>query len=83
MVQGFLDLCFNLLEWLIGLLPDMSFIGDFNDAANSISGLLYEASAIIPFSDLFICVGIISGFYVTLFGIRVINWIIHRIPIIN
>lgn len=83
MVQKFLELCFNLLDWLIGLLPNMTFVNDFGGAVNSISNLLYEASAIVPFSDFFICIGAISAFYVALFGVRVINWIIHRIPIFN
>lgn len=83
MVQKFLDVCFNMLERLIGILPDLTFFNNFNESVNSIFGILYEASAIVPFSDFFICIGAISAFYVALFGVRVINWLIHRIPIFN
>ena len=83
MLQGLIDMCIGLLEWLIGLIPQVTFFEGFGSAVSSIYGVLYEASVIIPFSDLFICIGVISGFYVTLFVIKCINWIVHRVPILN
>lgn len=83
MLQGLIDVCIGLLEWLIGLIPQVSFFEGFASAVSSIYGVLYEASVLIPFSDLFICISVISGFYVTLFVIKCINWIVHRIPILN
>ena len=69
MLQGLIDMCVGLLEWLIGLIPRITFFEGFTSAVSSIYGVLYEASVIIPFSDLFICIGVISGFYVTLFQV--------------
>lgn len=83
MVQSVINVCINVLEWLISLFPTITFFQDFSSAINSLSKVLYESSAIIPFSDLFICIGLISSFYIVLFGIKCINWIIHRIPFIN
>ena len=54
MLQGLIDMCVGLLEWLIGLIPRITFFEGFTSAVSSIYGVLYEASVIIPFSDLFI-----------------------------
>ena len=51
MVQGLIDICIGLLEWLIGLIPQVTFFDWFASAVSSIYGVLYEASVIIPFSD--------------------------------
>ena len=83
MLQGIIDMCIGLLEFFIFLILQVTYFDGFASAVSSIYGVLYEASVIIPFSDLFICIGVISGFYVTLFVIKCINWIVHRIPILN
>ena len=51
MLQGLIDMCLGLLEWLIGLIPQVTFFEGFGSAVSSIYGVLYEASVIIPFSD--------------------------------
>lgn len=79
MIQGILDVCFSVLEWLIGLFPSFEFVNNFVSALNAVSNILYEASP----RDIFICIGLISTFYVSLFGTKCLNWIIHRIPFIN
>ena len=48
MLQGLIDMCLNLLEWLIGLIPQVTFFEGFASAVTSIYGVLYEASVIIP-----------------------------------
>ncbi|MEX5398791.1 hypothetical protein ABPH35_10640 [Streptococcus sp. ZJ93] len=83
MIQGLVDMCISALEWLISLFPVITFFSNISESIASIYDYLYNASAIIPVSDFFICLGIISGFYVTLFAVKVINWIVHRIPFIN
>jgi hypothetical protein len=83
MIQGILSICFDILEWLIGLFPSFEFVNNFVSSLNAISGILYEASPFVPFRDIFICIGLISSFYIGLFGMKCINWIIHRIPFIN
>lgn len=83
MVQGIVDVCISLLEWLISLIPKVNFFEGFASAVSGIYAILYEASVIIPFSDLFICIGAISSFYVSLFAIKCINWIVHRVPFLN
>ncbi|MGT2801028.1 hypothetical protein [Streptococcus marmotae] len=83
MVQGLLGMLFGILEWLISLFPSFQFINKFVLSLNSISSVLYEASPFVPFNDLFICIGLISSFYIGLFLIKGINWIIHRVPFLN
>ena len=83
MIQGILDICFRVLEWLIGLFPSFEFVNNFVSALNAVSNILYEASPFVPFRDIFICIGLISTFYVSLFGTKCINLLIHRIPFIN
>lgn len=83
MIQGFLNACFNVLEGLLSFLPSFGFVNRFVEGMNGIAGYMYEASAFIPTIDLFICVGLVSTFYVGLFAVRCINWVIHRIPFLN
>ncbi|MGT2757716.1 hypothetical protein [Streptococcus ovuberis] len=83
MIQGLIDVCINILQWIIGLFPKVTFFSSISESVAGIYDYLYNASAIIPVSDFFICIGLISGFYVTLFAVKVINWVVHRIPFIN
>ncbi|MFX3743867.1 hypothetical protein ACJBRH_11665, partial [Streptococcus suis] len=73
----------GFLDWIICLIPRITFFVGFASAVSSIYGVLYEASVIIPFSDLFICIGVISGLYVTLFVIKCINCVVPRNPILK
>lgn len=83
MIQGILSICFDILEWLIGLFPSFEFVNNFVSSLNAVANILYEASPFVPIRDIFICVGLISSFYVWLFGTKCVNWLIYRIPFIN
>ena len=66
MIQGILDVCFKILEWLIGLFPSFEFVNNFVSALNAVSNILYEASPFVPFRDIFICIGSVSYTHLTL-----------------
>lgn len=83
MIQGILNVLFNVCNWFIGLFPTITIFSDISESVAGIYSYLYAVSAIVPVSDFFICIGIISGFYVSLFLIKLSNWILHRIPILN
>ncbi len=83
MVQGILNILFNVLEWFIGLFPKITVFTQISESVAGIYNYLYSVSAIVPVSDFFICIGLISGFYVVLFGVKIFNWILHRIPVLN
>ena len=54
MVQGILDVCFSVLEWLISLFPSFEFVNNFVSALNAVSNILYEASPFVPFRDIYL-----------------------------
>lgn len=83
MVQGLLNIVFNALEWLLGLFPKVTVFQNISESVAGIYNYLYDVSALVPVSDFFICLGIISGFYVSLFAIKVFNWVLHRVPFLN
>lgn len=59
MIQGILSICFDILEWLIGLFPSFEFVNNFVSSLNAVANILYEASPFVPIRDIFICVGLI------------------------
>ena len=83
MIVALINIILNVLEALINIMPQMGFFEGLMNGFNAITSVFYELSPLIPFSALFTCINIISGFYVTLFAINSIKFIIHRVPFIN
>lgn len=83
MIQGIIDILFNIAEWILSFFPKITIFSTISESISGIYSYLYSVSAIVPVSDFFICIGIISAFYVSLFGVKLFNWILHRIPVLN
>lgn len=83
MIQGILDILFNILASMIEIFPKIEFLDRFSEVLSGIVNILEDGSVFIPFNDIFICLSLASGFYISLFVIKCVNWVIHRIPFIN
>lgn len=78
---------FNMFKFvLLTLIDTMPVLGIAQQQFGSFAGLieLFAYSAyFIPYSTLFICLGIGVAFYSAKFAMSVINWIIGKIPTID
>lgn len=82
-IEALFNLFQTLILFVVNVLPTFSIaqqqIGSF---AGLIELLAYSAY-FIPYSTLFICLGIGISFYSAKFAMSVINWIVGKIPTID
>lgn len=82
-VEKILDLFMDLVLGMISLVPSFSIAQQQLGSFEGLIELFAYSSYFIPYSTLFICLGIGIAFYSAKFAMSVINWIIGKIPTID
>lgn len=83
MVIMIINFFVSILDALFSTLPRITFFDGIAQGLNAIFDFFYQLSPLIPFSTLFICLNVISIFYVSLFVMNTVKFVIHRIPFLN
>lgn len=68
--------------WFVSLMPNISIFQEIGSMAGLVE-LISSASYFVPFSTLFICLGIWVAVYQAQFLMTIINWVIGKIPTIS
>jgi len=80
MITGFfLSVIFSVISFFLGLLPTTSFPLAISQAVNSAWGYINAFSFLFPVGTLLICLGIVLGYYITIFALDIGLWVIHLI----
>lgn len=83
LLEFILNIVFEPLIWIINLIPVISLPKGLTGAVDGISGMLGMMDLIVPASIVLSCLTIIVLVHSSQFVLWLINWIIHRIPIIG
>jgi phosphate/sulfate permease len=84
-VSFFINLAYNIVSSFLNLFPnaDLSFLTNINTAVAAASGYLSSVSYFAPVSTLLTIVGLFIGIEIVILVIKIINWIIRKIPTIS
>jgi len=75
---------YNLLTWLIGLLPTSNgFSSQITSAFSTMGGYVNLLEPLISISTLLTCVGFIFGIEIAIWGFHATLWILSHTKIIN
>lgn len=81
--QSIFQIFFDLANYIISLLPDISQFVDERFGGMAFMGLMQTISWLIPINTIFTCLVIGIMFYNAKFTVSVINWLIRKIPTIS
>ena len=82
-IETIFDLLKAVILALIDTMPSFSIAYQQVGAIAGLIELFAYSSYFIPYSSLFICLGVGVAFYSAKFAMSVINWIIGKIPTID
>lgn len=74
---------FTILGWLIGLIPVIQLPEFVMGAVSGMISIFNTANFFLPMSSLFVILGAIMVFEIGMIGFYVVNWVVHRVPIIG
>ncbi len=85
LITFFLNLVYGITSSFLSLFPnaDTSIINNVSAAVSTASGYLSAVNSFTPVSTLVIICGIFLSIEVFILFIKIINWIIRKIPTIN
>ena len=85
LVTFFIDLAYNIVSFFLNLFPtaDTSAFSNFTDSIIQASGYLSAVDNIVPVTTIMTIVGIFIFFETVILIIKIINWIIRKIPTIS
>jgi len=79
--DALLNFAFNVLSWLISLLPPSTgFPTDVINAFATIGGYTQILDPIIPWSTIATTVGLAFTVEIAIFGFKTIKWLLSHIP---
>jgi hypothetical protein len=81
-VEAILNLVKSLIIGMIGLMPNLTFFQEIGSIAGLVE-LIANASYFVPFSTLFICLGIWFIMQQAQLVMSIVNWIIGKVPTIS
>ena len=85
LVTFFSDLAYNIVNTFLNLFPnaDTSFLTNITSSVSTASGYLSAVSYFAPVATLITIVGLFIGIEIIILSVKIINWIIRKIPTIN
>ena len=85
LITLFLDLTYGIVSSFLSLFPtaDTTLLANITAAVGAASGYLAAVSSFVPVSTLLIIVGLFLTIEVFILLIKIINWIIRKIPTIS
>ena len=85
LITFFLDLVYNIVNSFLNLFPnaDTTFLTNISSAASTTSSYLSAVSTFAPISTILVIVGLFLGIELVILLIKIINWIIRKIPTIS
>jgi hypothetical protein len=85
LITFFLDLAYNIVNAFLALFPDadVSLLSNINTAVSTASGYLSAISNFAPVSTILSIIGLFLGIELVILIIKIINWIIRKIPTIS
>lgn len=69
----------RIWSWLISLFPVGGFPDSFYSAMDSVGGVINSLDSFIPVSTLFICLTVIVGALIVVFGTKLVFKAVHLI----
>lgn len=72
---------FLLVDMIVEKIPIMHLTTFQLDAIAELFVILYKSSFFVPWSTIIICMTLIGAYYTGLFTTKILNWIVHRIPV--
>lgn len=81
-IELLLNLLKSLVMLMINLMPNFTFFQEIGSLAGLVE-LIANASYFVPFSTLFICLGIWFIMQQAQFAMAIVNWIIGKVPTIS
>lgn len=82
-VESILDMFQTVVLFLINGMPVLGFAQQQLGSFAGLVELFAYSSYFIPYSSLFVCLGIGISFYSAKFAMSIINWIIGKIPTVD
>jgi hypothetical protein len=84
-VTFFLNLAYEIVTAFLNLFPiaETSFLTNISNAVSTASGYLSAIDYFAPVSTLLTIVGLFIGIEIIILLIKIINWIIRKIPTIS
>lgn len=74
-----------LIHGLFAIIPDFNFLAPYQDsltgAFSFLLGIANYMNPIIPSSVSITCLTVYVGFYAFYFGMKIISWILRKIPV--
>ncbi len=85
LITFFLNLIYNIVNSFLGLFSnaDTAFLTNIGTAASTTSSYLSAVSAFAPISTILTIVGLFLIIELAILIIKIVNWIIRKIPTIN
>lgn len=74
---------FLVMHTIVNQIPVIEFSTFQVEAITELFILLRKSSFFIPWSTVIICMSLIGAYYAALFTTKLVNWLIHRLPVIG
>jgi len=79
-----LQILYTFLTFMVGLIPTSFTIPQpWFDGLNLVWGYMNSFSFILPVGTLLTVLGLAIGFHLLIFFIRLVSWVLKKIPFIN
>lgn len=74
---------FLVMHMIISQIPIIELTTFQVEAITQLFVILHKSSFFVPWSTIIICMSLIGAYYTGLFTTKLMNWIIHRFPIVG
>ena len=82
-LQLILDIVFNVLNFMLTLLPVFDLPAFLSGGVTSFLTIVKTLAFFFPIGTLFLCIASILAIDMFYFGVWVVNWVVHRVPIVG
>jgi len=72
-----------VLDFFVGLFPNQSAVQGFLNGADSLLGILRLVDMVFPVGIVFAVANVFLGFNVARFGIKLVVWVLRKIPFVG
>ena len=81
--EKFFDIVKLIILSVLEIMPPLDFLSISYGSIASIVELVANTSYFVPYTSIFICLGIWVSFHVFRLGVSITNWLISKIPTIS
>lgn len=82
-IEGILNIIFAILSVFIDLIPSIDIGGEILGALNAFVNLFKQLEYFFPISTFLQCLTVMLGIEATKVIVWVVNWVVHRLPIVG